>query len=286
MTALLDVNQLDAQPATGANVNTGVITLTFGSAVASGGFVEAMVSWFGLATMPTFTVTGTNGLTWVTDSAVNTVGGYGVALLSAQAPSGLVSGRTAIITCNQAPSEMYAIARSYTGVATSSAGQESKSATGITTASWTSGLSAALGGDSHLAGVGTNEQSGTVTDTILPFSWGRTTLQGNTNSGSTRDFMYRLDGTSGSTYQVQGTWSAAPFGGIALLTAYRDGATVEFARPDADVTDGSWVDNTGSNAFMYLAIAETTADDNNYIQSSASPSTADVAEINLSDITP
>jgi hypothetical protein len=286
LSAAIDVLQLDAQPPVATTIGTHTVTLTTSAAVASGGFIELLVCWFGISSVPTITVTGTNGLTWTTDAALNQSFAYGLAMLSAQAPSGLPSGSTIIVTSSGTPGEIYAIARSFTGVAGSAAGQESKTASGITTAAWTTGLSAALGGDSHLSAGALNDQSGSVTDSIATFGWSRTTLQGNTTSGSTRDFIYRTDGATGNTYQAQGTWSTAPFGGCALEVAYRDGTAVEFARPDSDVSGGAWLDKTGSNVNLFSSIDEATADDLDYIQSSASPSTADVTEVGLSNITP
>jgi hypothetical protein len=75
---------------------------------------------------------------------------------------------------------------------------------------------------------------------------------------------------------------------LAVSTSAQIGPNIvtQSARPDADVTDGGWVNRAGSNVNLYQSIDEATADDTDYIQSSLSPSSADMTEINLSDITP
>lgn len=60
----------------------------------------------------------------------------------------------------------------------------------------------------------------------------------------------------------------------------------EFARPDADVTDGGWTNELGTNVNLYQSLDEAVASDADLIESSDSPATPDVAEINLSNITP
>ena len=60
--------------------------------------------------------------------------------------------------------------------------------------------------------------------------------------------------------------------------------TGQFARPTADVTDGTWTDQAGGVS-LFAAIGETTASDADYIQSASATTTADVSEIALGTIT-
>jgi len=64
------------------------------------------------------------------------------------------------------------------------------------------------------------------------------------------------------------------------------GAGTQFARPDADITDGAWLNQAGTNVNLYQSLDETTADDTDAIESSDSPATTDLAEIDLGNITP
>jgi hypothetical protein len=60
----------------------------------------------------------------------------------------------------------------------------------------------------------------------------------------------------------------------------------QFARPDADVTDGGWTNEVGSNVNLFASVDEAVASDADLIQSGDSPATGDMVELNLSDITP
>lgn len=57
----------------------------------------------------------------------------------------------------------------------------------------------------------------------------------------------------------------------------------QFARPDADITDGNWIKSTGGNTDLYTMIDETPFDDADYIESGLAPSTNAVA-VRLSDV--
>jgi hypothetical protein len=65
---------------------------------------------------------------------------------------------------------------------------------------------------------------------------------------------------------------------MGLLFAVKEAAPTQRAYALSDVSDGSWLTNAGS-ATLYAAIDETTASDADFIQSSASPASADVCEI-------
>lgn len=60
--------------------------------------------------------------------------------------------------------------------------------------------------------------------------------------------------------------------------------TYQYARPNADITDGSWTNESGNNTNLYASIDESVINDSDYIQSSQSPSSADVTEIGLSSV--
>lgn len=57
----------------------------------------------------------------------------------------------------------------------------------------------------------------------------------------------------------------------------------QFARPNADVTDGNWTKSTGGNVDLYTMIDEASADDADYIQSGLAPS-SDVCVVGLSSV--
>jgi hypothetical protein len=59
----------------------------------------------------------------------------------------------------------------------------------------------------------------------------------------------------------------------------------DFARPDSDVSDGSWLNEAGSNTNLYDSLNEAIATETDYIESSLDPS-SDTAEVGLSNITP
>lgn len=58
----------------------------------------------------------------------------------------------------------------------------------------------------------------------------------------------------------------------------------QFARPDADVHDGSWVKFSGGNTDLYTMIDETSEDDADYVESEEAPSSSPVV-VRLSDVT-
>jgi len=58
---------------------------------------------------------------------------------------------------------------------------------------------------------------------------------------------------------------------------------VQVARPNADVTDGSWTNESGSAVNLYASIDEAVASDTDYIQSSLS--SGDTCEFSLSTLT-
>jgi len=57
----------------------------------------------------------------------------------------------------------------------------------------------------------------------------------------------------------------------------------QFARPDADITDGNWLKSTGGNVDLYTMIDEASFDDADYIESGLAPS-ADACAVNLGNV--
>lgn len=57
----------------------------------------------------------------------------------------------------------------------------------------------------------------------------------------------------------------------------------QFARPDADVVDGAWLNNLGSAIDMYLSIDEVSSDDSDFVESELNPS-ASAAAFGLSNV--
>ncbi len=57
----------------------------------------------------------------------------------------------------------------------------------------------------------------------------------------------------------------------------------QFARPIADLTDGSWLNQAGSGTNLYASVDEAAVDDADYIQSGASP-VDDACELGLGDL--
>jgi hypothetical protein len=60
--------------------------------------------------------------------------------------------------------------------------------------------------------------------------------------------------------------------------------TAQYARPDSDVSAGTWTTDTGGTTDLYQAIDETNAVDADYIQSVTDPASA-VTEVGLSNVT-
>lgn len=58
----------------------------------------------------------------------------------------------------------------------------------------------------------------------------------------------------------------------------------QFARPDADLVDGTWTEDDGTTTDMFAEIDEAAADDNDYVKSVAAPSNAAMA-VGLGNVT-
>lgn len=66
---------------------------------------------------------------------------------------------------------------------------------------------------------------------------------------------------------------------------YLPAVTIQTAAPVADVADGSWLNEAGSNVNLYASVDEAVASSVDYIQSSLSPVVADVAMLRLGPLT-
>ena len=53
----------------------------------------------------------------------------------------------------------------------------------------------------------------------------------------------------------------------------------QYARPDSDTSDGSWLNNASNNTNLYSYVDETSVNDSDYIQSIDSSASADTVEL-------
>ena len=58
----------------------------------------------------------------------------------------------------------------------------------------------------------------------------------------------------------------------------------QYARPDADRTDGSWLNNAGNNTNLYSYVDDTSVGDSDYIESIDSSASADTVILDLSSV--
>lgn len=94
-----------------------------------------------------------------------------------------------------------------------------------------------------------------------------------------------IDATLGTVTQAATggqTFSGTITATLTAVTQSVESTILEFLRPNADVTDGSWTNELGNNTNLFASIDEETANDSDYIRSSDSP-TNDTAEVALSD---
>ena len=59
----------------------------------------------------------------------------------------------------------------------------------------------------------------------------------------------------------------------------------QYARPDSDTSDGSWLNNASNNTNLYSYVDETSVNDSDYIQSIDSSASADTVELGLGNVT-
>lgn len=205
------------------------VAITTTAAVASGGFIVLCVGW-GTNLVTLSSVAG-GSLTWTIDKqGVFSTAADGLAIVSAQAPTGLASGTTITATFSgSAPGGRSLGGMSFTGVATSSPvdGTPPAITTFATGTAWASG-SMALSAGSVAVGC-SHETSTNLTST--PTSPALESFDVNGGAGTfAATGAYRIESSAGSV-TVAGAWSSS-CQGCALGVAYKvasggAGATVK-----------------------------------------------------------
>lgn len=79
-------------------------------------------------------------------------------------------------------------------------------------------------------------------------------------------------------------YDAGAFPPTLTITYTPGGPTVQYARPDSDVSRGSWTTDSGATANLWDSINETPANDSDYVRSSQSPGSADILTLTLTDV--
>lgn len=257
--------------------------LTVGASVAIGQFVVA--AWVGAnsAGMTSGTFSDSKGNTWSTDVS-NFASGTSVAIGSAQITSALTTSDTIrLTTAAFGESGRMMAAMQVSGIVTSSAKDKSSSGTG-TAVGWSSGATAALAQANELCVAVCGNDSTANEDSTPGSGWNELVADFHTSTALNMSIVWKIVAAT-TAVTGDGTWTNSGSRAWAAAVATYKGTTTEFARPDADVTDGSWLNEAGSNTNLFQSIDETVADDVDYIESSKTPS-SDLAEIGLSNITP
>lgn len=117
----------------------------------------------------------------------------------------------------------------------------------------------------------------------------RTFLSGAINPGGATGVHIGVIWTEGSSVVVArsgGDIFSGDGTGAALgsLSSFGEKGTTQFSFPIADVTDGNWTNEVGSNVNLFASIDETTPNDADYIKSEAAPN-ADVSVVKLGSMT-
>lgn len=191
---------------TGSTSGSGTTqVLTTSQAVASGGFIVLLVAWYGSGI--TLSSVGGGSLTWAIDAQGKnaTDSSAGIAIVSAQAPSGLASSTNITATFSGTVSARGVWGMSFTGVASSSALDVAGTIQTAGTQAWSTGT---------LAGVQDN-------GVVVAGSWRTSGGESNTITGpavETHDFElattddacggYKILTTGGSV-SVAGTWTGS-----------------------------------------------------------------------------
>jgi hypothetical protein len=219
-------------PVVAASTGT-TIAGTTNVAVVSGGFIVMVVVTSGLtaAQLATATMAG-GGLTWTRDhTMVRPTTSYGIAVFSAQAPSGLASGTTITATVTSCP-ERNICGFSFTGVATSSAHDQHQGSSGSATTAWTSGATPNTTGAGMAIGVSTSNFGSAMTETPAA-GWaefsgaaGHFTSSG----GSSTCCVVRYDVATATPYTASGTWSGSG-GVVGIVATYKEAAVAAAGNP-------------------------------------------------------
>lgn len=222
----------------GVASTSATIAFTTTSAVATGGFIVLEVSWY--ASAVTLNSVSGGGLSWTIDKqgASTTDANAKVAIVSAQAPSGLASGTTITATLSATSIDRTISGASFTGVATSTPvdGTPTGPTNGTTTA-WAT-ASSTLAAGSML--VGANYNTGFTTPTSTPTSPSLEVVDRGDTDGNSATMAYRIEAAPGS-YTVAGAWTATAGAHVTVGVAY-------LAAPPT--TYDALLDETGSGAIL------------------------------------
>jgi hypothetical protein len=189
--------------------NSTPIDVVTSGAVASGGFIVAILSWWWGSTNPTVTDATGGSLDWTLDSSDVAESGFRRAILSAQAPSGLASSTTITPTwggTGEANDYRAMFVCSFTGVKTSSPVDTSQVGDEANDNSWTTNAMTHQAG-SLLIGMSAFE-AGNPAPTSTPTSPAVELYDNGVTDTASITAAYRIEASGGSN-AVAGTWSAS-----------------------------------------------------------------------------
>jgi len=206
MAIAIDVNDLGHAA---ADPSSTTIAFTTGSAVASGGFIVVSVHWF--SSTATLSSVAGGGLTWTIDKQGKAGSSSdNMALVSAQAPSGLASSTTITATISAASFARAIGGTSFTGVATSTPVDTTSGPTVATGTTWAT-PSMTLTAGSVLVATGFDETSN---HTNTPATGCTEAIDWQEASGPTEHAtVYRIEAGGGS-FTAGGTWSGSATAGV------------------------------------------------------------------------
>lgn len=242
------------------------------------------------------------GLTWVKDKTIN-YGAASIDLWSADCPAGLASGTNVTVTPSGTDYMNWGMF-SATGIEAGASdyldGTPATLAGGFDPAWETADLVTSDAGSLLVAVCAIDRGTPTHTPGNYDGSHAWTEIQDLTMLGTGGTSMYAIPAATG-TFKGRGTWSDGVGPSVvAIIAAYlpgggptydetpSGGSTVtgactdyfsQIIRPSADVAAGSWAASTGSS--LYAMVDEVTANDADYIQSSASPGSPDLTKLRL-----
>lgn len=239
------------QTSLGTNSGTGgTVVLTTSQAVASSGFAVLGVGWWD-ASVTLSGVSG-GGLTWAIDKQGNAADPVfpHVAIVSAQAPSGLASSTAITATFSGTPAgENYIGGTSFTGVATSSPIDGTPlGPTGVATAAWSSGSYSIAAGSVIVAMCLVEAAVSNTPTSPSTEAWQRV------GAGDAVALEYRIE-TSAGSYAVAGTWGSATKNTNVSVAYLVSAAVPQTLRPDADIVTTGW-----ATAPLWSKIEESAAD--------------------------
>lgn len=266
-----------------ADSSASSIPLTTTSAVSSGGFVVLMFGWYDTGSSTLTGVSDNSGspLTYTIDKqAVDSSNSAHLAIVRAQAPSGLPSGTVITGALSSAAMGGRAAAGiSFTGVATSSPVDGTPPALQniVSSSAWTSG-SVALSAGSVLVAL-TYEFNTDMTSTPTSPSIEIFDVNGGPGSFGASG-AYRIEPSAGS-YSVAGTWSSTTDGAtiaVPYLAATGGGST------DKPVSDSFTVSDASAVTQAYSTTDSGTLTDSSSLSSDTSKVASDSATLTDSSI--